>query len=132
MILAVLERRTGHHLNQMDVYAATVGGVRLVEPAADLALALATAGASTDKTLPADLVAIGEIGLAGEVRPVSAVGARLQEAARLGFTSALVPPGCASRVAGIQVREVSDLHAALRSLTRSTGGADVVRLETVL
>ena len=132
MILAVLERRTGHHLNQMDVYAATVGGVRLVEPAADLALALATAGASTDKTLPADLVAIGEIGLAGEVRPVSAVGARLQEAARLGFTSALVPPGCASRVAGIQVREVSDLHAALRSLTRTTRGADVVRLETVL
>jgi DNA repair protein RadA/Sms len=135
MILAVLERRTGQRLGDQDVYAATVGGVRLIEPAADLALALATAGAAIDKTLPGDLVAIGELGLAGEVRPVSAVGARLQEAARLGFTSALVPPGCASRVDGIRVREVSDLHGALRTLTRSAPtdrGADVVRLETVL
>jgi DNA repair protein RadA/Sms len=134
MILAVLDRRVGQRVHDQDVYAATVGGVRLVEPAADLALALATAGAASDRTLPGDLVAIGEVGLAGEVRPVGAMGARLQEAARLGFTTALVPPGCAVRVEGIRAREVSDLRGALRVLAAyepAGRSADVVRLETV-
>jgi DNA repair protein RadA/Sms len=135
MILAVLERRLSQRVHDQDVYVATVGGVRLVEPAADLALALAAAGAASDRTLPADLVAIGEVGLAGEVRPVGAMAARLQEAARLGFTTALVPAGCGVRVDGIRVREVADLRAALRALATyddSSRGADVVRLETVL
>jgi DNA repair protein RadA/Sms len=135
MILAVLQRRAGHKVHDKEVYAATVGGVRLVEPAADLALALATAGAASNRTLPGDLVAIGEVGLAGEVRPVSAVAARLAEAARLGFTSALVPTGCNARVEGIRVREVADLRAALASLQSAAPAAraaDVVRLETVL
>jgi len=118
MILAVLQRRLGYGLHDQDVYAATVGGVRLVEPAADLALAVATAGAVTDKTLPGDLVVIGEVGLAGEVRPVGGIGARLQEAARLGFTAALVPQGCSVRVDGMRVREVPDLRTALHA--RST------------
>ena len=135
MILAVLSRRAGYQLNDQDVYAATVGGVRLVEPAADLAVALATAGATKDLMLPGDLVAIGEVGLAGEVRPVSATAARLQEAARLGFTTALVPAGCASTVVGLRVHEVADLHSALRMLRKPASPqlvADVVRLETVL
>ena len=117
MILAVLQRRLGYALHAQDVYAATVGGVRLVEPAADLALALATAGAASNRTLPGDLVAIGEVGLAGEVRPVGAIAARLQEAARLGFTAALVPTGCSVRVVGMRVREVADLRAALLVLS---------------
>jgi DNA repair protein RadA/Sms len=91
MVLAVLQRRGGIRLSSCEVYAATVGGVRLAEPAADLALALAVASAAGNAPLPADLVAIGEVGLAGEVRRVGSIGQRLAEAARLGFTSALVP-----------------------------------------
>ena len=135
MILAVLQRRCNYNLFNQDIYAATVGGVRLVEPAADLALALATAGGFSDRALPADLVVIGEVGLAGEVRRVAGVAPRLQEAARLGFTEALVPTGCGARVDGMRVREVADLQSALRSLGRPAtvdAGADVVRLETVL
>ena len=135
MILAVLQRRCNYNLFNQDIYAATVGGVRLVEPAADLALALATAGGFSDRALPADLVVIGEVGLAGEVRRVAGVAPRLQEAARLGFTEALVPTGCGARVDGMRVREVADLQSALRSLGRPETvdrGADVVRLETVL
>src|SRR5436305_836625 len=135
MILAVLQRRCNYNLFNQDIYAATVGGVRLVEPAADLALALATAGGFSDRALPADLVVIGEVGLAGEVRRVAGVAPRLQEAARLGFTEALVPTGCGARVDGMCVREVADLQSALRSLGRPApvdAGADVVRLETVL
>jgi DNA repair protein RadA/Sms len=134
MILAVLGGRAHYKLHEREVYAATVGGVRLVEPSVDLALALATAGAADGRSLPGDLVAIGEVGLAGEVRPVSAMAARLQEAARLGFNTALVPVGCNAKVSGVRVHEVADLGDALRFLTRPAGSlvvADVVRLETV-
>jgi DNA repair protein RadA/Sms len=114
MILAVLERRARLRLHDKEVYAATVGGVRLAEPAADLAVALATAGAATDRALPGDLVAIGEVGLAGEIRPVSAVRSRLAEAARLGFTTALVPTSSgANSAGGITVVEVGTLADAL-------------------
>jgi len=118
MVLAVLERRASIKLSDADVYAATVGGVRLAEPAADLAVALAVASAKADKPLPSALVAMGEVGLAGEVRPVSAVGRRLAEAARLGFTRALVPVGAGHqgvRPTGMTVTEVADLQAALRA-----------------
>ena len=135
MIVAVLQRRCNYDLGAHDIYAATVGGVRLVEPAADLALALATAGGFSDRSLPGDLVVIGEVGLAGEVRRVAGVAPRLQEAARLGFTEALVPTGCGARIDGMTVREVPDLRTALRTLGRlrtPDRDADVVRLETVL
>jgi DNA repair protein RadA/Sms len=114
MLLAVLERRAGTVLKDYDVYASTVGGVRLQEPAVDLALALALAGAKTNLAGPAGLVAIGEVGLAGDVRRVSAVGRRLAEAARLGFTRALVPAGSAAPApAGLAVTEVDTLGRAL-------------------
>ena len=115
MVLAVVERRGQVKLGEADVYAATVGGVRLSEPAADLAIALAVASAAKDKPLPPGLVAIGEVGLAGEVRPVSAVGRRLAEAARLGFTQALVPVGVGAGPSGMTVTEVPDLGSALRA-----------------
>ncbi|MBO0871463.1 MAG: DNA repair protein RadA, partial [Micromonosporaceae bacterium] len=94
MVLAVLERRTKARLHDHEVFAATVGGIRVTEPAADLGIALAISSARVDLPLAADLVAIGEVGLAGEVRRVGAVPRRLAEAARLGFRYALVPPGC--------------------------------------
>ena len=114
MILAVLERRAATVLKDFDVYASTVGGVRLQEPAVDLALALALAGAKTNLAGPAGLVAIGEVGLAGDVRRVGAVGRRLAEAARLGFTRALVPAGSgATAPPGLTVTEVDTLGRAL-------------------
>jgi DNA repair protein RadA/Sms len=92
LILAVLERRAGIRLSDKDVYTSTVGGVRLTDPTADLALALAVASAETDEPLPADLIALGELGLTGEIRPVRGMAVRVAEAARLGFKRALVPP----------------------------------------
>ena len=116
MVLAVVDRRGGIKLSDHDVYTATVGGVRLQEPAGDLAVALAVASAERNRALPPGLVAVGEVGLAGEVRRVSATARRLAEAARLGFTRALVPRGCGSDVAGLQATEVDDLRSALRVL----------------
>jgi DNA repair protein RadA/Sms len=124
MVLAVLERRTRQlKLYNREVFAATVGGIRLVEPSADLAMALAVASGGLDLAMAPHLVAIGEVGLTGEIRRVGAVGRRLAEAARLGFRHALVPPGCGpdattSAPAGMQVTEVGDLKSALQSAAR--------------
>ena len=85
MILAVLERRAGARIHDQDVYVSTVGGVKLAEPAADLAIALAILSAITDRPLPHDLAAFGEISLAGEVRPVVGGSQRAGEARRLGY-----------------------------------------------
>jgi DNA repair protein RadA/Sms len=93
MMLAVLQRRCGIRLWDADVYAATVGGVRLDEPSVDLAVVLAVAGAAGDRTLPSDLVAFGEVGLAGDVRGTQAARRRLDECARLGYRWAIVPAG---------------------------------------
>ncbi len=86
MLLAVLERRAGFKLSDHDVYVSTVGGVRLTEPAADLAIALAVASAIKDKPLAENLVAFGEISLAGEIRAVSNSRLRANEASRLGYS----------------------------------------------
>lgn len=93
LVLAVLERRLGLNLANQDVYVSLAGGLRLNETAADLAVALAVASSLGGKIIPAETVAFGEVGLAGEVRPVRAAGRRLAEAARLGFTRAVVPRG---------------------------------------
>ena len=91
LLLAVLQQRARIPTSVNDVYASTVGGVRLVEPGLDLALCLAVVSAITDVPLPADLVAFGEVGLAGELRQVAHAPRRLSEAARLGFTRAIGP-----------------------------------------
>jgi DNA repair protein RadA/Sms len=117
MVLAVVERRAGPRLGNRELFAATVGGVRLVEPAVDLALALAIVGSAADAPLPGGLVAIGEVGLAGEVRPVTGLGHRLAEAARLGFDRAIVPAGCDVRApAGMRLAEVGDLRSAIAAV----------------
>jgi DNA repair protein RadA/Sms len=95
MVMAVLQRRADVKLGKADVYAATVGGVRLTEPAVDLAIALALASGAADLSIPGAVVAIGEVGLAGEVRRVPGVARRLAEAGRMGFKRALVPAGSA-------------------------------------
>ena len=115
MLLAVLEKRAGIRLHDAEVYAATVGGMRVVEPAADLALALAVASARNDVALPSDVVVLGEIGLAGEVRKVTGLGRRLAEAARLGFDHAIVPADSEPGPAGMTVTEVRDVGAVLRA-----------------
>jgi DNA repair protein RadA/Sms len=116
----VLERRTKQlKLYNKEVFAATVGGIRLVEPSADLAMALAVASGGLDLAMAPHLVAIGEVGLTGEIRRVGAVGRRLAEAARLGFRVALVPPGCGpegeSSVRSGAVTGRSDGQASVRS-----------------
>lgn len=93
MVLAVLGRRARVPTGAHDVYASTVGGVRLAEPATDLALALAVAGARQDHALPPGTLAVGEVGLAGDLRPVTGLARRLTEAGRIGFRRAIVPVG---------------------------------------
>jgi DNA repair protein RadA/Sms len=117
MVVAVMTRRARLGLAGQDVYVATVGGVRLAEPAADLATALAVGGAAYDRSLASGTVAFGEVGLAGEVRPVAGLRRRLTEAARLGFTCAVVPRGSAGvgpPPDGLRVLEVADVRQALR------------------
>jgi DNA repair protein RadA/Sms len=129
MVLAVLQSRCGLRLHDREIYAATVGGIRVVEPATDLGLALAVVSAANEFPLAPDLVAIGEVGLTGEVRRVAAVPRRLAEAARLGFRHALVPPGCGpsgtgSTPAGMRVVEVPDVRSALHhAVTHSAASA---------
>jgi DNA repair protein RadA/Sms len=132
MVLAVLERRGGRRIGDKDVYVSTVGGVRLTEPASDLAVSLAVASAATDQPLPGDLVAVGEVGLAGEIRPVGGLLVRLQEAARLGFRRALVPDGTQLDLPGMRMLPVADLHAALLVLNDSVSTRrpdNVIRLD---
>lgn len=119
MLLAVLQQRAGTLLHKDDSYVATVGGVKLSEPATDLAVALAVASAKARKPLPIRLIAFGEVGLAGEVRPVPGINQRIQEAHRLGFTHAVVPASHAGPgpiPAGFSVREVEHLTEALSLL----------------
>jgi DNA repair protein RadA/Sms len=116
MVNAVVERRGGVKLADADVFAASVGGVRIAEPAADLALALAIASASKDRALPAGMVALGEVGLSGEIRRVGGTGRRLAEAARQGYKVALVPPDAGAAPPGMRLVEVPDLGTAFQRL----------------
>ena len=117
MILAVLTKHCNLPLGGFDVYTATVGGAKLVEPSVDLAVLIATASAHTDRVVPTDLIAIGEVGLAGEVRKVSGLGPRLREASRIGFKQAIVPAGSEyPNGLGMSITEVHDVITALKAL----------------
>lgn len=106
LVLAVLERRVGLPLGKEDVYVNAVGGVKIVEPAADLAVALAIASAHKDVALPLGVVTVGEVGLTGEVRFVSQLERRLKEAAKMGFTSAIVPKQDLKSLNGVEMELV--------------------------
>jgi DNA repair protein RadA/Sms len=113
MVLAVLENRSRVSVVNCEIYASVVGGVRLVEPGADLALAMAVASSAWASPLPPDMVVCGELGLGGELRQVSGTARRLAEAARLGFKTAIVPASAPSDVPGIELRRASTLEEAL-------------------
>jgi len=115
MVLAVVEKRANVKVGDKDVYVATVGGMKITEPGIDLAVVLALISSARDTPLSPQLVAMGEVGLSGEVRRVPSVGRRLAEAARLGFTYALVPPDSGKIPPGIRVLEVSDVGSALNA-----------------
>jgi DNA repair protein RadA/Sms len=130
MLLAVLTRHCRLPLHELEVYVATVGGIAAVEPAADLGIALALVSAVRDVPVPATVCAIGEVSLSGDVRRVSGIGRRLAEAARLGFTTALVPaahagealaPGPVEGIRTVPVGTISDAMAAVVSLAARSG-----------
>jgi len=91
LISAVLTKRIGLKLHEQDIFINVIGGMKVSEPATDLAMAIAIASSYVDKAVPADLVIIGEVGLSGELRAVGQLPMRLNEAAKLGFKRALVP-----------------------------------------
>ena len=113
LLLAVLERRARLQMSRHEVFASAVGGVRLTEPGSDLPMCLAIVSALADHPLPPDLISFGEVGLAGELRQVAHASRRLAEAARLGFTRALVPANSANGVDGISLIRASTLNEAL-------------------
>ncbi|HLB27539.1 MAG TPA: DNA repair protein RadA [Dehalococcoidia bacterium] len=117
LVTAVLTRRAGLALAGQDVIASVVGGLRVHEPATDLALALAIVSSHRDKPVPPDLVAVGEIGLSGELRSVSQVERRLAEAERLGFRRCLLPEASVARAkpkTGLELLPAATLREAVR------------------
>jgi DNA repair protein RadA/Sms len=113
LLAAVLQRRAMVDLSDRDIYASAVGGVRIMEPAADLAVLLAIATAREGSPFPADTVACGEVGLVGEVRRVSDEQRRLGEAVRLGFKRAIVPASTDMGPAGLHLVKVTHVREAL-------------------
>ncbi len=126
MLLAVLGRHGQVRVSDLEVYAATVGGITASEPAADLAITLALVSAVRNAPFPPTVCAIGEVSLSGDVRRVPAIGRRLAEAARLGFTRALVPaahagaPVAADAVDGIRAVPVATITEALAAVQAFT------------
>jgi len=112
LLLAVLEQHAGMVLGRTDVFASAVGGIRVTEPAADLALVLAVASAVTQTALAPDVVAFGEVGLGGEIRRVPQAERRLSEAARIGFRRAFVPLSCPDGPPGIELLRVESVAEA--------------------
>ncbi len=118
MIIAVLGKHAHVPVGAADIYLSTVGGMRLTDPSADLAVAMALASAYADLPLPSTTVTIGEVGLAGDLRRVSGMERRLTEAARQGFTTALTPPGCSVVPNGLRVLEAANIVAALHHMLK--------------
>jgi len=118
MLLAVLHRHAGIATWEQDVFVNAVGGVRIGEPAADLAVCLAVVSSFTDKPIPSKVLAFGEVGLAGEVRPAARGQERLKEAAKLGFERAIVPKANLpkARIAGLETLAVERIDQAVRLL----------------
>lgn len=118
MLLAVLNKHTGTAAFDQNVYLKVVGGVRLTEPASDLGALLAAHSSLTGRPLPPGLIVFGEVGLAGEVRPVQDAESRLREAAKLGFTGAIMPAANKLKkpIPGLEIRYVSRIDAALQQI----------------
>ena len=116
LLMAVMEKRAGLQLNLFDAYINVIGGLRLDEPGADLPVALAVASSYRDSAVADDLVAIGEVGLTGEIRAVSNMNQRLSEVARLGFTKVIIPKYGSDKLeipAGLTVYRVRNIREAI-------------------
>ena len=116
LLLAVTEKRAGMKLSLFDAYINVIGGLRLEEPGADLPVVLAVASSYRDQAIPDDLVAIGEVGLTGEIRSVSHMNQRLQEISRLGFKKCIIPRGGAEKLEipkGLEIYRVKNIHEAI-------------------
>jgi DNA repair protein RadA/Sms len=140
MLLAVLTRHCKLPLHDLEVYVATVGGIAAGEPAADLGIALALTSAVHEISIPPTVCAIGEVSLSGDVRRVSALGRRLAEAARLGFTVALVPaahagealaPGAVEGIRTVPIATIADAVASIEALVRRAGPVRRPTLRTI-
>jgi DNA repair protein RadA/Sms len=114
LVVAVLHRHVGCHLQELDVHTVAAGGVRTVEPGADLGMALALVSAQSGVPAPPDLVACGEVGLGGELRQVHQTARRLAEAARLGFRRAVVPMSAPAEVPGMELLRAATLAEAVQ------------------
>ncbi|MEO1947937.1 MAG: magnesium chelatase domain-containing protein, partial [Methylophilaceae bacterium] len=121
MLLAVLHRHAGVACFDQDVFINAVGGVRITEPGVDLSVLISIVSSLKDKPLAAKLIVFGEVGLAGEVRPVQGGLVRLKEAAKLGFTKAIVPKANApkTKIKGLEVFAVDRLDQALDKIKNS-------------
>ena len=121
MLLAVLEKRIGFKLLQKDVFLNIAGGLRVNDPAIDLAVLVAVLSSSMDIALPTDCCMTGEVGLAGEIRPVNRIDQRISEARKLGFSRILIPAGQKHQpVKGIQIVEVARVTEAVRLLFKQS------------
>ncbi|MBT6391679.1 MAG: DNA repair protein RadA, partial [Candidatus Marinimicrobia bacterium] len=120
MLLAVLEKRLGTHMGTKDVFVNLVGGLKIDDPAADLAVITAVASSARDKLLPKSIILIGEVGLGGEVRSVSRLDARINEAKSLGFKTVIAPTANVKRLKkppkGIKISGVSNVGEAFHLL----------------
>lgn len=118
LLVAVLEKKVGMHLAGQDIYLNAAGGVRLNEPAADLAMIMAVASSHLDKPIPPQTVILGEVGLAGEVRAVSQPELRIAEAEKLGFSTCILPAGSVKRLkkGSIKIRGVASVQEALETV----------------
>ena len=126
LLLAVLEKRGGLMVSTCDAYINVIGGLFLDEPAADLAMVMALASSFRDKPVPNDLVAIGEVGLTGELRSVNALSQRLSEVRRMGFTKCIIPARSGGKLVepdGLQLIKVKNIREALAAILQGSGGA---------
>src|SRR5215213_396220 len=122
MLIAVLSKRVGLPLFNQDIYVNIVGGLRITEPAADLAVAVAIASSYRNQRVRQDMVLVGEVGLSGELRSIGQLDRRLGEAAKLGFTRSLAPSTSASlRIEGLGVAEVRSIAEAVDLALERTG-----------
>ncbi len=123
LIIAVLEKRLGLKFYQNDVYLNVIGGLRLDEPASDVSVAMALISSMTDRIIPDDLIAVGELGLAGECRAVSNLEGRIKEAARLGFKHAIVPYRNIEKrkldITGINIIPIKGIYEVLNMMKKS-------------
>jgi DNA repair protein RadA/Sms len=120
-ILAVLEKRVGIPLSKLDAYVAAAAGLNVGEPAADLGVAMAVVASFRDRIVNPRTVLIGEVGLGGQVRPVSQMELRLKEAAKLGFQQAIVPKGQEMDGIGMDVIAVSRVVDAMGAAFMTNG-----------